>query len=288
MFTKLRNEFKAWIKFRLAIVSKTRGSARAMASLMVAALTAAIIAIFYAKICELAFEGAAYFSEHSPVLFVTSAPLLFLISSYLVLSFSKEAGGSGIPYVINEIEFPRVGEKKLPRMIRLVKLICIKMISSVAGILGGGIVGREGPTIQISAAVFDLFDAAFNGFFSNRVTRQALIIAGGSAGLAAAFNTPIGGVVFAIEELSKGHLRTFKGTLILAVITAGYTTQAAIGPYLFIGHPNIGSVSLSDTAAGAVVAAGIGLSGALFGLLLYKISSHLSSWKLNRRLMLAA
>ena len=285
--TNLQYQLGSWVKFRLDTVSKTRGSARVMVGLITASVTAAVVAIFYAQICEFAFERAIKLSEERPLLFVLLAPIFFGLSSYLVLKFSREAGGSGIPRLLHEIEKPPEHEQQSARIVRLIKLIFIKIISSVSGLLGGGIVGREGPTIQIAATIFDLLDTTFHGYFSKRVSRQSLLIAGGSAGLAAAFNTPIGGVVFAVEELSKGHVRTFKGTLILAVITAGYITQAAIGPYLFIGHPNIGAVTLRDTVTGSIMAAGIGLCGASFGLILFKLAKYLDTWRLKQRLILA-
>ena len=60
---------------------------------------------------------------------------------------------------------------------------------------------------------------------------------GAAAGLAAAFNTPLGGIVFAIEELTKTHLSYFRTALFTAVIIAGLTAQALFGPYLYLGYP---------------------------------------------------
>ena len=62
--------------------------------------------------------------------------------------------------------------------------------------------------------------------------------------LAAAFNTPLGGIVFAIEELTKTHLSYFRTALFTAVIIAGLTAQALFGPYLYLGYPVIKGLSI--------------------------------------------
>jgi len=53
--------------------------------------------------------------------------------------------------------------------------------------------------------------------------------------LAAAFNTPLGGIIFAIEELSKFHFKYYKSPLFISIIIAGLTAQGFSGPYLYLG-----------------------------------------------------
>ncbi len=64
-----------------------------------------------------------------------------------------------------------------------------------------------------------------------------MIVTGAAAGLASAFNTPLGGIVFAIEELTKTHLNFFKSALLTGVIVAGLTALSILGPYLYLGYP---------------------------------------------------
>jgi H+/Cl- antiporter ClcA len=68
-----------------------------------------------------------------------------------------------------------------------------------------------------------------------------MIITGAGAGLAAAFNTPLGGIVFSIEELSKSHISRYRTQLFTAIIIAGLTAQYLLGTYLYIGYPEAGS-----------------------------------------------
>jgi H+/Cl- antiporter ClcA len=70
-----------------------------------------------------------------------------------------------------------------------------------------------------------------------------MIMAGAAAGLAAAFNTPLGGIVFAVEELTKTHFGYFKTALFTSVIIAGLTSQGLLGPYLYIGYPDVSNLS---------------------------------------------
>jgi H+/Cl- antiporter ClcA len=70
-----------------------------------------------------------------------------------------------------------------------------------------------------------------------------MIMAGAAAGLAAAFNTPLGGVVFAMEEVTRTHISYFKTALFTAVIIAGLTAQGLLGPYLYLGYPDVSNLS---------------------------------------------
>jgi H+/Cl- antiporter ClcA len=70
-----------------------------------------------------------------------------------------------------------------------------------------------------------------------------MLITGAASGLAAAFNTPLGGIVFAIEELTKTHFSYFKSALLTGVIIAGLTALNILGPYLYLGYPTVSHLS---------------------------------------------
>ena len=80
-------------------------------------------------------------------------------------------------------------------------VVLVKVLSSSLLVLGGAIIGREGPTVQPGASIFDLIGQRWK----TEHHRHTMLVAGAAAGLAAAFNTPLGGIVFAIEELSRSH-----------------------------------------------------------------------------------
>jgi H+/Cl- antiporter ClcA len=78
-----------------------------------------------------------------------------------------------------------------------------------------------------------------NWSFSEITNRSAFLLAGAASGLAAAFNTPLGGIVYVVEELAKSHLNTFRTGVLHSVIFAGVFTQMIMGPYLYFGYPKV-------------------------------------------------
>ena len=122
-----------------------------------------------------------------------------LIVTFLVTNFAPEARGHGVPEVMDAIYYKK-------GVIRPVVAV-VKSLASALSIGTGAAVGREGPIIQIGAALGSSLGQIINMAPWQRIT---LVAAGAGAGIAATFNTPIGGVMFAIElmmpELSA---RTF-------------------------------------------------------------------------------
>jgi H+/Cl- antiporter ClcA len=94
--------------------------------------------------------------------------------------------------------------------------------------------------------------------------RRVLILAGGAAGVAAAFNTPLAGIVFAIEELSRSFEERASGTVLTAVVLAGVVAIAIIGDYTYFGQPTVSSAEQSVSLGTFVVALAGGLAGGLF------------------------
>lgn len=134
-------------------------------------------------------------------------------------------------------------------------------------LLAGGSVGREGPTVQISAAIM----AAVQRWLRVPVS-AGIIIAGGAAGVAAAFNTPLAGVAFAIEELAAAFEQKIAIVVMAAVMMAGITSLWLAGDYVYFGAMNqsmpISSMLLLTPVAGL---AG-GVAGGLFSRALIAIA----------------
>jgi H+/Cl- antiporter ClcA len=89
-----------------------------------------------------------------------------------------------------------------------------------------------------------------------------MMVTGAAAGLAAAFNTPLGGIVFAIEELTKTHFSYYKTAIFSSVIISGLAAEALLGPYLYLGYPKLDGLSASIFFGVALVAVIAGLLGA--------------------------
>lgn len=237
----------------------------------VASIISGLVAVFYSNLfhwvevlqSEINFEKAWW-------IFIV-APLGFVVSWWLVNRFSPTATGSGIPQLLAGIQHSgqKNGAKEVLRLLN-VKVVIVKIISSLALLLGGGAIGREGPTIQISGAIFNTVYRFVPDFWP-RINQRLMLISGGAAGLAAAFNTPLGGIVFAIEELGKTHLNAIRTHLFTAVIIAGLTSQLFLGSYLYIGTPPV--QELKGWAIFYVILASIlsGFSGYGFSAILLRI-----------------
>ncbi|EAQ79228.1 Cl- channel, voltage gated [Blastopirellula marina DSM 3645] len=143
-----------------------------------------------------------------------------LMVAWLVKTFAPEAKGHGVPEVIDAIHYKR-------GIIRPIVAV-IKSLASAICIGSGGSVGREGPIIQIGSAFGATLGEIINVPARQQVT---LVAAGAAAGIAATFNAPLGGVVFAIELLLISiNVRTLL-PVALATITATYIGRALLGVY---------------------------------------------------------
>ncbi|MBY0516758.1 MAG: chloride channel protein [Bacteriovoracaceae bacterium] len=239
-----------------------------------AAFSVGVFAFAYAKLFHYSESLAEKFLHNHPYLFLIYCPILFWVSWFVVHYFSKEAKGSGIPQVmaaIAKIEHHE-SEKELSRFVGI-KVTVVKIISSLVCVVGGGAVGREGPTIQIASSIFYTITQKFEKYVKQPINQEFWLITGGAAGIAAAFNTPLGGLVFAIEELSTSHFNKFKSSLITSVVIAGYASQWLGGPYLYLGFPDLGKFT-GISAAGwfSFIAIVCGLGGGIFGQIIYSLS----------------
>jgi H+/Cl- antiporter ClcA len=167
--------------------------------------------------------------------------------------------GSGIPQTIAALS-PSNREAR-DRLLSM-RIAVGKLVLTLAALASGASVGREGPTVQIGASIMHSL-RRFTRFSVADIDR-GLILAGGAAGIAAAFNTPLAGVVFAIEELSRSFEERTSGTIYTAVIVAGVTSVALVGNYTYFGTTQ---ASLTATRMWVVVpVCGIlgGLAGGVF------------------------
>src|SRR6202161_2469722 len=142
-----------------------------------------------------------------------------LVVVFLVQRFAPEAKGHGVPEVMDAVFYKHGNIRG--------QVAVIKSLASALSIGSGAAVGREGPIIQIGAALGSAFARAIQLATSQKIT---LLAAGAGAGIAATFNTPLGGVLFALEILlPEVSNRTF---LPVVVATGAATTigRILIGP----------------------------------------------------------
>lgn len=236
----------------------------------VASLLTGLVAVAYTRLFGYA-EGLlqSLLHWHSAILFIVT-PCCFYLAWMTVQKFAPNAKGSGIPQVMAAIEIATPArEQKLGKLLSL-RIIVIKVVSSLLMVLGGGAVGREGPTIQISGSIFRLVGKWIPASWP-RLSNQRFILTGAAAGLAAAFNTPLGGIVFAVEELAKIHIRHFRTALFSAVIISGLAAQGLLGPYLYLGFPDVSGLKMSIYAGVVVTAILAGMGGSFMCKMILKI-----------------
>ena len=153
-------------------------------------------------------------------------PLGFALSVFLTHRVFPNSQGSGIPQAI--------AARQLTDQTARAKLVSLrvavgKVFLTLLGLLCGASAGREGPTVQVGASI--MFAA---GRMSPR-RQPGLVLAGAAAGVAAAFNTPLAGIVFGIEEMSRSFEVRASGLIISTVIAGGLTTLALVGDYTYFG-----------------------------------------------------
>ena len=183
-------------------------------------------------------------------------PLTLAGVAALTQRYFKGAEGSGIPQTIAAIRMPDGDERN--RVLSL-RLAIGKMLLTCVGLAGGASVGREGPTVQIGAAL--LYNLRWLIRFPRHLMERGLIIAGGAAGVAAAFNTPLAGIVFAIEEMARSFEERTSGVLLTAVIIAGLAAVYVQGNYTYFGATD----AALSVASGWIGVLACGLAGGLLG-----------------------
>lgn len=231
----------------------------------VAAVITVFIAIGYTILFNYAEKIQLFMLGLHPDWIFITAPVCFLASWWMVRTFAPFAGGSGIPQLIAAVEIADEGPRDRSWRFLNPRIILVKIASSLAMALGGGAVGREGPTLQIAGSVFRAVHQYLPSFWP-KIQRRMMIVAGGAAGLSAAFNTPLGGIVFVIEELTKTHIAQFRTAVFASVIIAGMTAQALLGSY-FGGellYPKLGLVGGSFMYKVLLISLPCGLLGAAF------------------------
>ncbi|QGU94864.1 H(+)/Cl(-) exchange transporter ClcA [Clostridium bovifaecis] len=202
-----------WQSFRLKLVIE---------GIIVGAL-AGLVVVFYRLAVEKAWEltKSNYFMKEHNISSIILWFILSIIISLIIGNMVKKEpmiSGSGIPQV----------EGVLLRKLKMnwLRVIIGKFIGGVLAIGGGLSLGREGPSIQLGAAVGQGFSRIFKRV---KVEEKYLITSGASAGLSAAFNAPLSGVIFALEEVHKNFSPLILISAMSASLTADFISKQFFG-----------------------------------------------------------
>lgn len=223
------------------------------------ALAVGVTAVLFALGAQLGNQCFHWIVSISPWLPFVVMPAGLASSAWLSRRFFEGAQGSGIPQTIAALQIEN--QEQLGGLLSL-RIAIGKIALTILALCCGASIGREGPTVQIGASI--MYSLRRFSHFRYRDQIGGLIVAGGAAGVAAAFNTPLAGIVFAIEELSRSFEHRTNGLILTAVIFAGLAAHAILGNYTYFGTT---STSLGSNVGWlAVIVCGVtgGLSGGLF------------------------
>ena len=245
--------------FRLSLLAIVVGVVTGFGAVAFRALIGLFHNVAFLKVFSFVYE-ASLFTPPSPWgAFVILVPVVGgLIVTFLIVNFAPEARGHGVPEVMDAIYYKE-------GVIRPIVAL-IKSLASALSIGTGAAVGREGPIIQIGAALGSTLGQIIRMAPWQRIT---LVAAGAGAGIAATFNTPIGGVMFAIEllmpELSARTflpvaLATGMATFVGRIFFGIHPAFAIPTDLLSSQHPATLSAILLFAFLGAV----IGIAGTAF------------------------
>jgi len=242
-----------------------------------------VVATALATASEYASSLVLYVAQTWPWAPLMLTPAGLVVIAWLTHRFFPAAEGSGIPQAIAMLE---VSNEARRQEILGLGTGLFKGLMILLGIACGASIGREGPTVHIATAIS--YSLSHIGRFCYYLRRRRLILAGAAAGLSAAFNTPLAGVVFAIEEMSRSFEGRTSGAVFIAVIVAGMTALALQGNYSYFGTVRVQMEPLD--ALGAVVLCGFsgGLLCGLFSSLLIVGGSRLSGIRRSHPLVFAA
>ena len=244
-----------------------RGSAWILGPLMIG-LVAVILATasdYANKLNSLLFQSFFF----APLIIL---PLGFVLLTYVSRRYFPGAQGSGIPQTIAAIS--EADDKKSSHLLSI-RIMIGKIMLTIGGLAVGASIGREGPTVQIGASIMHMFYG--RGPFQGADQRRILLLAGGAAGIAAAFNTPLAGIMFAIEELSKNHIFNANSSALVTVIVSGLIPLALLGNYTYFGSS---AANLEwDSGMSTILICGLvgGVAGGAFSRMLIRVSFDTTS-----------
>lgn len=234
--------------------------------LAMAAATGAIV-VGFTLLAETAIEGfrlLEHWGEHGRFLTLLWTPALTVALLWWTRRFVPGAMGSGIPQVVRALEDDLQPSQRAWLASLRVSLHKIGLVSG--GLLAGLSIGREGPTVQVGAGVM----VSAKRWLSPQsgIDAHDLMVAGAAAGIAAAFNTPLGGIVFALEQLTRRRHISHSSLVIAAIVLAGLIAVAVFGNETYFGRLRVQAMSWSLLLPGLLVALVAGFGGGLFARLI--------------------
>jgi H+/Cl- antiporter ClcA len=234
-------------------------------------------AVFMALAADKAQRQFALWMRDQQWLTLLVTPLGFCLCIFVADRWFKNSKGSGIPQTIAAY---RSSDEAFRKSMLSLRVVVGKVILTVSGLLFGASTGREGPTVQVGAAIMLAV-----GRLSPR-KQHGLVVAGAAAGVAAAFNTPLAGIMFGIEEMSRSFERHTSGLIIACVVASGFTALGLLGNYTYFGTSGGEIHGVAGWAAVPICGVLGGLLGGLFSNVMVaasRVASRIYQWQRTTR-----
>ncbi|MGE3805714.1 MAG: chloride channel protein [Gemmataceae bacterium] len=222
---------------------------------------AGALAFYYADLYAAEFVHWAL--ESSPLL-----PALFVTIGIVVVCRLRDlvfpgTEGTGIPQTIAALKIPEGPGRSA---VLSLWIAAGKILLLTIGLFSGATIGREGPSVHVGACFMYLSSKLAR--FPGHLVERGMILAGGAAGIAAAFNAPISGTIFALEEIGRSFEKNNAGTIIRTVAVACIVCIIFLGIYHFYGHEVENAALVGSTWEHTVRAwLAVPVLGVVFGLL---------------------
>ena len=256
-----------------------------------AAATGLVVVAFtlVAEAASHGFDRLLHRDDYSRFLSLIWTPALTVAVLWWTRRYAPGAAGSGIPQVVRALDDDAMPAARRAWLVSLP--VSLHKIAGVSGgLLAGLSIGREGPTVQVGAGVM----VGARRWLSpgSGIDAHDLMVAGAAAGIAAAFNTPLGGIVFGLEQLSRRRGMAHSSLVIASIVLAGLVAVAAFGNETYFGRLRVQQISAELWLPGLMVAMVSGLAGGLFARLMIACARGLpdrfSRWRVQHPLRFAA
>lgn len=228
------------------------------------AAAAGLFVVGFTLLAELALRQFHRVHDWQPWMALVWTPAWVVGLVWITQRFFPGAAGSGIPQVMVALQ-PDTPQDRRGLFVSL-RLSCAKIALTAGGLMAGLSIGREGPSVQVAAGVM----LHARRWLSPRsgIDDHGLLVAGGAAGIAAAFNAPLAGVVFAVEQLSRSLDARNSGLILSGIVLAGLMGVSVFGNVTYFGVIHVQGLDWGLLGPGLGVVLGCGLGGGLLSRLL--------------------
>ncbi|MCW5657386.1 MAG: chloride channel protein [Burkholderiaceae bacterium] len=268
-------ETDLWRNLRAELASGAHWVDRAV--VLAYAVATGLVVVGFTELSEAASAAFARLRSSGaigPWLPLLWTPLLTVVLLWWTRRFAAGAAGSGIPHVMVALDAatpPQHSDQLVSLRLSLHK---IGLVSG--GLLAGLSIGREGPTVQVGAGVMQHAKRWLSS--SSGIDAHDLMVAGAAAGIAAAFNTPLGGVVFAIEQLSGRRDLSHSSLVIACIVLSGLVAISLLGNLTYFGALTVQHLDVSMILPGLLIALVCGIAGGLFSRLIVASARDSADW----------